>query len=323
MRPAARALLPTDVLALTSYGSRSFDNRAWPLERLGSDASSHPLALLLDKVRTLGRDREAWVSIDHQRLLGLIAARPRDGRSAWEIDSLIDAAMLRDGQGEGLDVIRSLLDCALAGVGERGGEKLFVRLSAGDSALVDTFRDAGFALYREETLYARPGVLPAPGAAALQPALVSDSYPRFRLYAATTPDPERRMEAATFAEWHAAQERRWLRHGGVELVQHRGGALGVSCRAAKLPWGTLIDLTADDEAARAADAIVAAAASAAGAGRSMLHVLVPSSAESVARRLEEAGFTGKRQFVSLVRRTTVLKTLPARLPAVAQNAVGV
>ena len=87
-----RSLLPTDVLALVSYGTRNFDNRAWPRERVGAESSSHPLSLMLDKVRTLGRDRCAWVSIEHQRLQGLVAARPRGGRSAWEIDSLIDAA---------------------------------------------------------------------------------------------------------------------------------------------------------------------------------------------------------------------------------------
>jgi hypothetical protein len=152
--------------------------------------------------------------------------------------------------------------------------------------------------------------------------LPSDDYPAFRLYTAATPEVQRRVEAVTFSEWHAAQERRWLKHGGVELVQHRGGALSAWAGAAHLPWGTLVCLTADAEAARDAGAIVAAAASRAG-NNGPLHVLVPHDDQTVARRLEDAGFTGRREFVSLVRRTTVLKALPARSAPVITNAIGV
>lgn len=309
-----RALLPTDVLALVSYGTRNFDNRAWPRERVGAESSSHPLGVMLDKVRSLGRDRCAWVSIEHQRLQGLVATRPRGGRSAWEIDSLIDAA-------PGSDVMLGLIDSALAGIGEHGGEKLFVRLSAGDAELLETFRDAGFASYRQETLYARNSGSTVVDVADLQPALPSDDYPGFRLYTATVPEAQRRVEAVTFGEWHAAQERRWLKHG-VELVQHREGSLSAWAGAARLPWGRLVCLTADKDAAREAEVIVAAAASRVENG-APLHVLVSQDDETVARRLEEAGFVARREFVDMVRRTTVLKALPARAVPVATNAVRV
>jgi hypothetical protein len=311
-----RALMPTDLLALVSYGSRNFDNRAWPRERLGADASSHPLGLIVDKLRSLGRDRCAWVSIEHQRLRGLVAVRPRGGRSAWEIDRLMDAA-----PGSGTE--QRLIETALAGVGSNGGEKLFVRLAAGDSELLEAFHGTGFASCREETLYTRSSAPSVLAVTDLQAALPSDDYPIFRLYTATTPEPQRRVEAVTYAEWHAAQERRWLKHGGVELVQHRDGRLSAWARAAKLPWGTLVDLVADAGAAREADAIVAAATSAVGANGGALHVLVPRTDETAARRLEDAGFTAQREFISLVRRTTVLKALPARLPAVAPKALRV
>jgi len=309
-----RALLPTDVLALVSYGSRNFDNRAWPLERVGAESSLHPLSVMVDKVRSLGRDRCAWVSIEHQRLHGLIAARPRGGRSAWEIDSLIDAA-------PGSDVVLGLIDAALAGIGEHGGEKLFVRLSAGDKDLIETFRDAGFASYREETLYARNSSPSVGEAIDLQAALPSDDYPGFRLYSAAVSESQRRVVAVTFAEWHAAQERRWLKNG-VELVQHRDGHLSAWVGAARLPWGRLVCLTVDSNAARDADAIVAAAASRVDNGMP-LHVLVSHDHETVARRLEEAGFAARREFVDMVRRTTVLKALPVRPVPVATNAVSV
>src|SRR4051794_20685762 len=310
-----RSLLPTDVLALVSYGTRNFDNRAWPRERVGAESSSHPLGLMLDKVRTMGRDRCAWVSIEHQRLQGLVAARPRGGRSAWEIDNLIDAA-------GGSDALPGLIDSALAGVGEHGGEKLFVRLSAGDNDLIETFRDGGFASYRDETLYARAGSPAVVDVTDLQPALPSDDYPGFRLYASVVPEVQRRVEAVTFGEWHAAQERRWLKNGGVELVQHRGGHLSAWASAARLPWGTLVCVTTDTEASRQAETIVAAAASRAGNGKP-LYVLVSHDDETVAQRLEEAGFVARREFVDMVRRTTVLKALPARVPGVTPKALTV
>jgi hypothetical protein len=312
MTTAPRALLPTDVLALVSYGTRNLDNRAWPRERVGAESSAHPLGVMVDKVRSLGRDRCAWVSIVNQRLKGLLAARPRGGRTAWEIDSLIDATPASD-------VVLALVDCALAGVGEHGGEKLFVRLSAGDTNLIETFRDAGFASYREETLYARGGAGKVVELSSLQPALPSDDYPGFRLYSAAVPEAQRRVEAVTFGEWHEAQERRWLKHG-VELVQHREGRLSAWAAAAHLPWGRLVCLTADSDAAREAAMIVEAAASRVESG-GPLYVLVSHDDETVARRLEEAGFTARREFVDMVRRTTVLKALPARPVPVASNAV--
>jgi hypothetical protein len=310
-----RALLPTDLLALVSYGSRNLDNRAWPRERVGSESSSHPLGLLAEKIRSLGRERCAWVSIEHQRLMGLVAARPRGSRSAWEIDSLIDAA-------PGSDVVLGLIDTALAGVGEQGCEKLFVRLSAGDTNLIETFRDAGFASYREETLYARNSSEKAVEGSELKPALPADDYSGFRLYMAAVPEVQRRVEAVTFAEWHAAQERRWLKDGGHELVQHRDGHLSAWAAAARLPWGRLVCLTVDPDAAREADAIVEAAASRVEGG-APLFVLVSHDHETVARRLEEAGFTARREFVDMVRRTTVLKALPALTVPVASQAVRV
>src|SRR6185503_7355818 len=178
------------------------------------------------------------------------------------------------------------------------------------------------ASYREETLYARASAPNVAEVRDLQPALPSDDYPGFRLYASVVPEVQRRVEAVTFGEWHAAQERRWLKNGGVELVQHREGHLSAWASAARLPWGTLVCLTADSTAATEAEAIVAAAGSRAGNSRP-LYVLVSHDDETVARRLEEAGFVARREFIDMVRRTTVVRSLPVRVAPVATNAVRV
>ena len=68
--------------------------------------SPSPLSVVLDKFVTLGRGRSAWVTTDRQRLQGLVAARPRAERSAWEIDYLIE--------GSDADALPSLIDRAIA-----------------------------------------------------------------------------------------------------------------------------------------------------------------------------------------------------------------
>jgi hypothetical protein len=308
----ARSVTPVDLPALLA-STGGYRNQAWPRERLGDYASPSPLSVVMDKFVSLGRSRSAWVTTDRQRLRGLVAARPRAERSAWEIDYLVEGS-------DDPDALASLIDRAIAETGEDGAEKLFVRIESG-SDLLQLFREAAFNAYREEVLYRYTGRLPR-GEASLEPLAPSDSYPLFRLYNASTPEAERRCEAATFAEWHATQDRRWLRKG-VELVQASGGKYEAYVRAGKLPWGTLVDLVADPEASRCADALVARAAVVAGADDTAVYVLVAKSAQNVATRLEEAGFDAVREYVCCVHRTTVLKTLPRSVPAVARNVASI
>jgi hypothetical protein len=310
----ARSVLPTDLLALAAHNRRAYPNEAWPRERLGV-AGASPLALgvAVDQLRALGRGRRVWISGTRRHLEGLASARQRGGRQAWEIDCLIDATADQT-------ATATLLDRAVADVGRCGGEKLFIRLAAG-SALLPEVREAGFLSYREEVLYARVGVASDEGDPALRVMNPSDSYPAYRLYNVTTPESVRRLEAATFGEWHAAQERHWLR-GGVALVSDHEGRLDVVVRAARLGQGVAVDLMVDDAATSRAEALVRSAVQAVDGAHLPIFILT-AKGSSVVGAIESAGFDLQGEYVSLLRRTTRTVAVRQLMPAIANTAVGV
>ena len=147
MGTEARALLPTDLLFLAAQGT-SFENEAWPRERLGTDETQPTLSVLRDQLLALGRRRGAWVATHRQKPQALVGTRKRSGHQAWEIDYLIDC-------GGGTDVLCDVLERAVRAAGEAGAEKLFVRLEA-QSELMPSLREAAFLTYQRETLYVPP-----------------------------------------------------------------------------------------------------------------------------------------------------------------------
>jgi hypothetical protein len=308
--------MPTDLLALVAHGSSSsYENQAWPRERLGTEETQPALSVLRDQLLAFGKQRSAWVSVKRQKLQALVGTRHRGGRQAWEIDYLVAC-------GGGDAVIVELLTQAVRAAGEDRAEKLFLRLEA-SSTLFGPAREAGFVAYQEETLYALSGAL-AVKAAVCRKATPADSYPLFRLYTSCTPEPVRRHEAATYAEWQAGNERRWLRNS-VQLVVERDGALAAHVRASRLPQGVLVDVTLSADAAGEALGLMAAANRALNgevASGPML-ALAPNDNVGLARNLEDAGFQVAGEYVSLVHRTTRPLALPKTSAAVAKNAVGV
>ena len=314
MPNSVRTFLPTDLPALVAHSGLGDENEAWPRERLGAGEAQATLSVVSDQLLAFARRRSAWVSVKRQRLQGLIGARQRGGNEAWEVDYLLDATSDRH-------IAVALLECAIAEAGKEGAQKLFLRL-AGGSELLQAAREAGFAAYQEETLYRREGGAVQAAAAGLRPCLPSDSYPLFRLYCDATPEVTRRLEAATFGEWHAAQERRWLKNG-LQFVQERDGQLCAQVRAGRLPQGLMLDFVVDETAISDVDAILRAAIDAAESTAEATFVLVPKAAERLARRLEETGFTAQSEFVSLMRRTAKPLTMSKKVAVVAKNAVGV
>jgi hypothetical protein len=308
----ARSLLPTDLLTLVAHSGLSYQNQAWPRERLGSSDQA-ALGVVKDQLLAFARRRSAWVSVRRQRMLGLVGARQRGGSEAWEVDYLIDAT-------KDQSVAGKLLEQAVSEAGKDGAQKLFLRIAAQCPAFSAT-TTAGFVAYQEERLYVRE---PSPDESPLRlrHALPSDNYPLFRLYCAATPEATRRYEAATFTEWHASLEKKWTR-GGIHLVHEQEGTLRASVRAARLSHGLMIDLLLDPMVIGEARALVAAAAASSGAQDQPIPVLVPYRSEALAANLEQAGFAAMGDFVSLMRRTARPLSLPKKVAVVAENAVGV
>jgi hypothetical protein len=300
---------------LLPYSGTSFQNEAWPRERLGAIDSNPSLVMMRDQLLAFAGSRGTWVTTRRGRLQGLVGARQRGGRQAWEIDYLIDTS-------EGAAVTVDLLESALAETGRSGAEKLFLRLAAG-SELLPVAVEAGFLGYREEILYAGLPLRPAhAGSASLRPLDPSDSYPLYRLYNNSTPETAKRFEAATFAEWHAAQERRWLK-GGVQLVLEGEGQALAWIKASHLPQGVSLELLVSEPALDQTTSIIATAVDAVDGGGLPLFVLLPRTDAALARRLVDYGLAPRQDFVSLMHRTTRPVTMPKLSPAIAKNPVGV
>ncbi|HEY7270334.1 MAG TPA: hypothetical protein VH951_10945 [Dehalococcoidia bacterium] len=309
---SARPLLPTDLLALVSYNGKVYPNEARTRERLGeSEPDGNMFETAIEQWLSFAVRRNAWISSRRQRLLGLVSARRRGGRQAWEIDCLIDTTPSRD-------AVAGLLECAIRAGGKAGAEKLFLRLNA-NSALLQIAMSAGFSAYCSKRLYVGSALaLPVDLSLDLRPFSQADQYPAFRLYNCALPERSRRAEAATFGEWQAAQERQWLKNGGVELVLDGEGGLLAHVRAAKVDQGTLIDARVAGEAVDAAPAMMHAAFRATGSVGPVL-TLIHEADVDLASRLEALGFEAREEFFSLMCRTTRVAKMPKLVPASIPN----
>ncbi|HEX5370242.1 MAG TPA: hypothetical protein VFY10_12575 [Dehalococcoidia bacterium] len=312
-----RNIMPTDLLALVTSAGSSLENQAWPRERLGLAESQPTLNVVRDQLLAFGKQRSAWVSTRRQRLQGLAGARKRGGNTAWEIDYLVDSA-------SDARICSGLLTHVVEAGGQQGVQKVFLRLES-DAGLLRTAIESGFVPYQNESLYVLDGGLTLATRTTpegLRPARPADGYPLFRLYNATTPETTRRYEAVTFAEWQAAQEKRWLRHGD-QLVYEADGVLHGIVRCARHSQGLMLDVMLDTATTDCVQGVIEGAVSMLDAAREPILVLVPQSREWLARRLEDMGFEMRGSFTSLIQRTVRPIAVPKMTPAVAKHAIGV
>jgi hypothetical protein len=310
---AARAILPTDFLALMAHRGLSCRNEARPFERLGAaDASPNPIEAALDPWLPFATGRRAWISAQRGRLHGLVSVRRRGGRQAWEIDCLIDATA-------DLSAVTGLLECATLEAGRTGTEKIFLRLPA-ESALLPVARTAGFAPYANETLYFRSAPLDdLQGSGPVREMTQQDLYPAFRLYNLSQPETRRRLEATTFAEWQASLEQRWLK-GGVQFVAEAEGQLTGIIRAARLPQGLLVDVLAKWQSPEKTRDLVGAAIRTTGAVHNGCFVLIGEES-GLAGGFENLGFRPLSSYVSLLCRTASVARLGKLIPNIPRTAV--
>jgi hypothetical protein len=309
---------PTDLVALVAFDGRVYPNEAITRDRTGSEASPHPLETALEQWLSFATGRHTWISVKGATLRGLVAARKRGSKAAWEIDCLIDAA--DDDPG----VLLSLLDRMAADAGRAGAEKVFVRMPAGSDTVAIVAR-SGFVACQGERLLVREGSLvpetpSAPAGTALRRWAKADAYATFRLYNRWAPESVRRVEAATFAEWNAARERisppRQTRQWVVERANQVAGWLrtGVDGDLGRF------DVMADSDAPELLDFLIEAAALRL-ARQERLLTLVPEAAVGLRERLAQRGFEERESFTVLARRVTRPVRMPELAPAAAQAAL--
>jgi len=308
MTPSARTVLPTDLVALVSYDGRVYANEAMTRDRIGTSDSPHPLETAFEQWFSFATGRHTWISVKGPALRGLVSARKRGSKLAWEIDCLIAAD-------DDNSVLLSLLDRVTAAAGKSGAQKIFVRLPAGSETAATVAR-AGFSPYLREQAWrgSVDGALHQPPEGVRRRGK-PDLYGIFQLYNSVVPHQTRCVEAMTFAEWAAAQESIGK---ATQYVLEREGRVRGWLRVARDGNTARFDVLA--EADELDPAIEAALAKAAGAGN--VYAVVPEHQEAVRWRLAELGFEPAEDYVVLTRRTARPVKAHRRVPAVAHPSPG-
>ena len=309
MTSTARTVLPTDLVALVSWDGRVYSNEAMTRDRVGTQASPHPLEAALDQWFSFATGRHTWISVKGATLRGLVSARKRGSKLAWEVDCLIDAA--EDDRG----VLMSLLDRMTAAAGKSGALKVFLRLPC-DSYSVRTVERCGFTAYARERVYRRLGAATesyqAPGG--LRRRAKGDAYPLFQLYNRAVPGEVRRVEASTLAEWTAAQET--LGRTSQYVLEVDGRITGAVRIATDGEVGRF-DAVYEDDMRPLVDAALAKCAN-----RAAVHAIVPEYQPALASLLEERGFEACEEYELLSRRTVRPVKVSKAVPAVVQTTFG-
>lgn len=212
---SARHPLPTDIVALVSFDGHVYPNEAHPFDRLGVVQTARPLERALEQWFSFATGKNTWVSVRGATIRGLISARPRAKRSAWEVEVLINAS-------DDESVALALFSRMTAGVIKQGAERVFLRLGA-DSAICETARAAGFFKYGSEILYRRSAGKSAHPEAleGLRSRAKSDAFGIYELYRRSAPATVRAIEGLTFREWQAAQEK-WGGRASDLLLEEDG-----------------------------------------------------------------------------------------------------
>lgn len=315
---SVRTVRPTDLVALVAYDGRVYPNESVTRDRVGTETSAHPLEAALEQWFSFATGRHTWISVKGATLRGLISARQRGTRAAWEIDCLIDAAE------DDPNVLLSLLDQVASDAGRAGAEKVFLRV-ASSSDVLKRACSAGFFAYLTERLLVARGPreagahegreASAPGSGqTLRRWSRADAYATFQLYNRWTAEPVRRIEAATFREWLASRERVSPPRSTRQSVIEREGRIVGWLRTAAVGEVGRFDLMADPSAPELLDAVIDAALTRLG-GQSALLSLLPDFAGGLRERLERRGFEEQGEFVVLARRTAQPVPAPELAPA--------
>ncbi|MDA1002797.1 MAG: hypothetical protein O3B31_05540 [Chloroflexi bacterium] len=312
------AARPTDLVALVTFDGEVRENRAVTREALGREPEApRPLSAALEQ--WLGLGRQTWVTVQGRSVQGIATARDLSAKSAWIIDTLIDA----DREDAAGDVLRDLLRQAAVAAERARVTHILLRTPA-DSPAIEAALRAGFVGALHERVWRGRTFDPAAAsdragastsgdpAVAVRPATDADTLALFQLYSRALPIEARQALAMTLDEWQALRERRWCAHGSelVAVANDRVvGALRFGDERAQ------IELTLEPEAhaAAAGHALLDATCAALDGERGAL-ALVPMTAAASEHVLRERGFAPDGEYVLLSRRVArpVRSAVPAR-----------
>lgn len=198
-----RKIRPTDLVALATFEGRRYPNLARTRSKLDRD---HTFGL------SVGTLIEQWISSETRHTVvamrglamdGLVSARHRGGRSAWEIDALVVAARTGGEALIGPLVTEVSEEAATAGV-----RTVFLRV-AHESPDIMALRRSGFMPYLTETLMRlppRPEAPDFPEPPGRTRRTAQHDQDLFRLYNHVTPVAVRAVEGMTIEEWKESRD---------------------------------------------------------------------------------------------------------------------
>ncbi|MEX1022176.1 MAG: hypothetical protein WD058_03410, partial [Dehalococcoidia bacterium] len=218
-------------------------------DHLGApNEAPRPLAAAIEQWLHLGR--RTWINLSGREIHGIATARELSAKTAWEIDTLIDAPEADE------HVLGDLLRQAALAAREALATHLILRTPLGSPAAAQAPR-AGFRPVVEERLWmGHLDVRPAEEWT-VREAEDRDTQARFQVYSRTLPVAAREAIAMTVEEWEAVQDYRWVERGGVTLVAEAGGRVVASARCTR---GGQFTLAAEQDAPGAVEALLAAVA---------------------------------------------------------------
>ena len=308
-QPTVGRLSPLDVLRCGVFGLPGGSNRAYPLSAFGDAGSTHPTLGLAKLGFTPRSPSFVWMARHGFRPSVVAAMNQRSGPTSWEI-----VEVYLDGTGGSLTDVLDPLSRAAASL---GGQSIFLRLANTDP-LVDAARVSGFFPCLAETLFSRPdgGLAPQQRSdLSGRPSEVRDRTPAddhglFRLYNAATPAEARHLIGMTLGQWKSSRQRsegprdEWV-------LEEKGAIVGWLTRTIGKRI-TLLEVEAHPDHASRLAALLDFGLGGAPSNK-QARCLVAEHQTGLADLLAARGFEATGDFVSLVKRTTVLVRDGARV----------
>ncbi len=292
-----RSLHPTDVLRYVLFQHPEETNRVQVLEDL---VIGKPRRLTFPQFckEGISTDKRGhsliWVAGKH--ILGLGSVRERSGPKSWEISQLYLNPSIRD-----LDCIE-LFERLSQIVAEHGGERIFLRILAGDP-IENIGQRAGFFAYFQEQLF-RGTVNDIPESNKSTPPLRTrfphDNHALFRLYNATVPHKIRVAVGLTMEEWRDSQER--CSGKCEESVHEHSGTISASLRITSDSKRCLLEVATHPEEDGTLTDILALGLNLVGTTRTAC-VIVPEYQPSLQFLLSERGLKKESNYVVMIKMT--------------------
>ena len=261
----------------------------------------HRVSLLELAWHTMGPSprRHALAVVEGAQVLAVAVMRPRSGSGAWELAHLYASPRW-------MDRCEALLERCGVYVGNRGAERLFLRVLE-ESPLLEVARRTGFfACHTEHVYELHRHITDADRSSLLRlrSPTPADLYSLFQLYNACAPPAVRSAYGLTLEQWRDAQE---VLSGEVEqYVWDREGKLIGWLRLARHGGAVTVDALLHPEVGSAAPLLWGAVARLASPHRRLAWV-VTGHQTALQNVLGEAGWELTRTY------TVLIKTLAERV----------